>query len=120
MLAYPCSYPESFNVLGDDRQVVAHYKSDGKLSINEIPFSESDIGFEMEKIFETRNYKLVWINAEPQVSYGEAVQAIASLQSDQTKAIIAMATASQLASTSVDAHGFPVSFCPYPSTPQPH
>jgi hypothetical protein len=60
-LSYPCHYPESFNVLGDDRQIVVRYKADKSLSINQTPFSESEIGPEIEKIFETRNYRLAWI-----------------------------------------------------------
>jgi hypothetical protein len=118
-LSYPCFYPESFNVLGDDRQLVAHYKANESLSLNETPYSESEFGSEMEKIFETRDYKLVWFNAAPQVTYGQAVHAIASLRSERTKAIIAVSTASQLASKAVNAHGFRVEFCPYTSHTKP-
>jgi len=120
VLSYPCIYPESFNVLGDDRQIVVHYKSNGNMSINETPFSESNIGSEMEKIFETRNYKLVWIDASPQVTFGQAVHAIAVLRSDKTNAIVALSTASQLASKAVGANGYPVEFCPYTSHPEAH
>jgi hypothetical protein len=69
----------------------------------------------MEKIFATRNYRLAWFEASPQITYGEALHALDSLHSDTARAIIAVSTPSQLASKSVGAFGFPIAFCPYPS-----
>jgi biopolymer transport protein ExbD len=120
VLSYPCSYPESFNVLGDDRQIVVRYEPNGSMWVNQTLISEPNIGSEMERIFETRNYKLVWIDASPQVTFGQAVHAIAVLRSDKTNAIVALSTASQLASKAVDANGYSVAFCPYTSHPEAH
>ena len=79
VLVHDCSNEEAYRELGDDRQIIVTSQADGSLSINATPSTASSIGPEMEEIFEYRSFKLAWYIADPQLSYGKAIENLSAL-----------------------------------------
>jgi biopolymer transport protein ExbD len=71
-LVHECTYPEDFNTLGDDRQIIIRLTGHG-MFINETAMSREDVVATISKIMATRQEKLAWLIADDSSSYGEVV-----------------------------------------------
>jgi biopolymer transport protein ExbD len=100
-LVHNCSNEEALRELGDDRQVIVESHPDGSMSINGTPFSASSVGPELAKIFEYRSLKLVWFLADPQLTYGRAVENLSDLHATTSNFVIALPTTSQIATANM-------------------
>jgi hypothetical protein len=89
---HPCSNEEAFHELGDDRQIVVNSTDGDRIAINATPFTLTNIGPELEKIFDYRDLKLVWFVGSPTETYGQAIDALAHLHTQQTRAMTVLVT----------------------------
>jgi hypothetical protein len=79
LLSHTCSWQESFNQIGDDRQIIVTKSDPASVEINHMRFDEAGLRKEFALIYQTRNERLAWFQGDTGISYGDAVRVVGDM-----------------------------------------
>jgi biopolymer transport protein ExbD len=111
LLSHTCLWQESFNQIGDDRQIIVK-KSDLKgVVINELHLDEAGLRRAFAQIYGTRAERLAWFEGDAGISYGDAVRVVSDMyQSGFHPAIVLLTPRDKMSHT---ANVAAVGECPF-------
>jgi hypothetical protein len=111
LLSHTCSWQESFNQIGDDRQIIVTKSGPESVEINHMRFDEVGLRKEFALIYGTRAERLAWFQGDSGISYGDAVRVMGDMyQSGFHPAIALLAPDDE---TFYSAKGSLVGPCPF-------
>lgn len=111
LLSHTCSWQESFNQIGDDRQIIVTKSDPESVAINHIRFDEAGLQTELELIYRTRAERLAWFQGSGEISYGDAVRVLSEMYQSGHHPAIALLSPDD--ATFYTAKGSSVGPCPF-------
>jgi biopolymer transport protein ExbD len=87
--------PHACGSHGDSRDLVVRYLPGGRLWLNAEPLDESVLRSRVQADLQTRVKKLLWVEADEHVPYGEVVEILSKLRRDNPDVYLALATKAQ-------------------------
>jgi hypothetical protein len=97
LLVHPCSSAE-LDQRGDSRDIWLRYLSNERAFINGQPTASIAVPIQVSYITSTRFEKVVWLAADPRLSYGEVASDISNLAQRTPSLVIFLATSSETGS----------------------
>ena len=118
-LVHECTYPEDWNTLGDDRQIIIRLTSHGTF-INETAMSQQEVVTKIGPIMATRQEKLISLLADDSLPYGNVVTELSEVARESPGLAVMLPTstqvkASEIPSTRVNLNGVltqVIEYCP--------
>ena len=94
-LVHECTYPEDWNTLGDDRQIIIRLTGHGSY-INEAAMSQQEIAATISKIMATRQEKMAWLLADDTSTYGDVVTNLSEVVDKTPGLAVLLPTSAQI------------------------
>jgi biopolymer transport protein ExbD len=92
VLTHVCSWQEAFKTLGDDRLILVSIDQNNSRTINYMNFTSKEFIPEITEIMGTRSEQFLFLEADPDSSYGDVVKAIAELKAAEPKLSVMLLT----------------------------
>lgn len=99
-LVHECTYPEDWNTLGDDRQIIIRLTGHGTY-INQTAMSQQEVAATISKIMAARQEKMAWLLADDSLQYGDVITRLSEVVNETPGLGVLLPTSTQIKASEV-------------------